>query len=292
MVHGTNMPDVATFPSLAEVPVYVRFREHHCINPARPVPTGGTEDVFDDGLLNGYFPRSFDYQHVGNTLRISVPGVHNQVLRYEDYVEGKPNSHDSSKCTACIFRAEQEEMQRHERAAQAANMTPPPDVEMGDAHEAAVDDDENMSEEPSGRRGRRGSTSSVDSDVSYFFGDESDPASVVRSRHMMLQHDPDAEALLDEMMSEGLPDFYDGSYENECNGIQDIIITGEVRRGRRDMSLSLTAGRSFRRSLAMAKPGITTAFMVAYGSGTASSSSSASRLSSLPLARRSSVDTW
>ena len=41
--------------------------------------------------------------------------------------------------------------------------------------------------------------------------------------------DPDTEALLEEMMSDGLPEAYDDPFTRECTGVQDIIITGEVR---------------------------------------------------------------
>ena len=81
----------------------------------------------------------------------------------------------------------------------------------------------------SAHRSRRDSTSSVESDVSYFYGDESDPENIVRSRHMMLVRDPDSEAIRDEMMTDGIPEFHDGPIATECNGVNDIIITGEVR---------------------------------------------------------------
>ena len=232
MVHGTDMPDVAAFPSLVEVPVYVRFREHHCISPARPVPTGGTQRGFDDGLMNGYLPNSFEYHHVGNSLKISVSGAHSQIFRYEDYVEGKPNSHDPSKCTGCLLRATQEHLRIRERAArhEAVAAEQPVGAHAVDADEDAVDTDEDAEIEPA-PRDRRGSVSSIESDVSYFFGDESDPDNIVRTRHMMLERDPDTEALRDEMMTDGVPEFRNaGLLERECDGVEDVIITGEVRR--------------------------------------------------------------
>ena len=38
------------------VPLFMRLREHHCINPQIPIPTGGKHDGFDDGLDNGWLP--------------------------------------------------------------------------------------------------------------------------------------------------------------------------------------------------------------------------------------------
>ena len=223
MVHGQGMPDQATFPSLAEFPVYVRFREHHCISPETPVPTGGTHHGFDDGLLNAYLPRSFEYGHVGNALRINYPGCR-AASRYEDYVEGKPNSHNPTTCTACIARLEQEEFEWRERMAHSYGSEMDNDV----ADESAVGDSEEFEARPV-PRARRGSESSQNSRDSYWYGSEHDAEGPLSTGQMMLERDPDAEALLDEMMTDDFPD--DEEYiDNECNGILDIIITGEVRR--------------------------------------------------------------
>ena len=242
MINGTDMPALAEFPPLAEVPVYVLFREHHCISPTVPVPTGGTQPGFDDGVLNAYLPKTFDYQHVGSQLRITAPGVLSQPTRYEDYVEGRPSTHDPSKCRTCKMHAYREEVELRERIAartRAAEMDAPVDdspsarMELEDAVED--DEDDAMAvevEEPSASsssRPRRGSAGSVGSEMSYFYGDENDPETILRARDMMLEHDPDTEALLDEMMSDGLPEAYDDPFTRECTGVQDIIITGEVR---------------------------------------------------------------
>ena len=218
MVHGQGMPDQAAFPSLAEFPVYVRFREHHCISPATPVPTGGTNHGFDDGLLNAYLPKAFEYRHVGNALRINYPGCH-AAARYEDYVEGKPNSHNPTTCAACIARFEQEEFEWRERMAHGY---------AGPDDESVIGDSEEAEAQPV-PRARRGSGSSQNSQRSYWYGSEHDAEGPLSSGQMMLEHDPESEALLDEMMIDDLPDDDEEYIDNECNGILDIIITGEVR---------------------------------------------------------------
>lgn len=38
------------------VPLFMRLREHHCIDPQFPIRTGGKGDGFDDGLANGWLP--------------------------------------------------------------------------------------------------------------------------------------------------------------------------------------------------------------------------------------------
>jgi hypothetical protein len=41
---------------ITTVPLYMRLREHHCINPEFPVLTGGRRNGFDDGLENAWLP--------------------------------------------------------------------------------------------------------------------------------------------------------------------------------------------------------------------------------------------
>ncbi len=221
IVLADQMPDLTDFPKVAEQPVFVRFREHHCIDPEIPVPTGSLPGDLGDNVQNAYLPYPFNYRHVGNTLRVEIPGTRTAV-KYEDYVEGKPNSHNPRTCGMCIASQEDEERQLraridsyHERAARGEDM--------------AVDDneDEDAMDEDTAPHSRRGSTSSQDSDVDPYFGDESNPLYL---RDLRMERDLEAEAIADELMSEGVPDDYEEYIENECNGIQDILITGEVRR--------------------------------------------------------------
>jgi hypothetical protein len=48
-------------PQVTTVPLFMRLREHHCINPQYPIRTGtlpyqGKVDGFDDGLENAWLP--------------------------------------------------------------------------------------------------------------------------------------------------------------------------------------------------------------------------------------------
>ncbi|KAI0354683.1 hypothetical protein OH77DRAFT_1437376 [Trametes cingulata] len=225
VVQAQQMPELTEFPMVVEQPVYVNLREHHCIDPEVPVPTGYIAGGLGDDVQNAYFPRPFEYRQVGNTLRISIPGTRISA-RYETYVEGRPNSHNPRTCRICIFN--QEEDERALRARVEALQQEAVDESDG---EMSVDEeeyeDDGMDEDPA-PRSRRKSVSSVDSDVTYFFGDESNP---LYARQLRLERDRDAEALAKELMDEeGVPDEddYQDFIENECNGIQDIIITGEV----------------------------------------------------------------
>ena len=43
-------------PQITTVPLFMRLREHHCINPESPVRVGGRRNGFDDGLENAWLP--------------------------------------------------------------------------------------------------------------------------------------------------------------------------------------------------------------------------------------------
>jgi hypothetical protein len=43
-------------PQITTVPLYMRLREHHCINPQLPIRIGGKRNGFDDGLENAWLP--------------------------------------------------------------------------------------------------------------------------------------------------------------------------------------------------------------------------------------------
>ncbi|KAI8990642.1 hypothetical protein BD414DRAFT_459354 [Trametes punicea] len=221
VVQATSMPALTQFPLVAEQPVYVRFTEHHCIDPEMPVPPGSDPAGFGDDVQNAYFPQSFHYLRVGNTLRIDLPRTRT-TARYETYVEGRPNSHNSATCRMCMFHQEEEEQQLRARI-DAFRRASRGELDVDD--DMAVDDDEDVRDRGFFPRTRSGSSNSADSNASYYFGDEHNRISTQQFR---LEHDREAEALVNELMSDGLPDNYEDYIENECNGIQDIIITGEV----------------------------------------------------------------
>lgn len=41
---------------LNAAPLYMRLREYHCIDPEEPLPIGGADDGFDDGISNAWMP--------------------------------------------------------------------------------------------------------------------------------------------------------------------------------------------------------------------------------------------
>ena len=219
------MPPLDLFPKLNDLAVYVSFREHHCINPAPPAPTGGRHPKFDDGVTDGYFPKHTIFLPHGNVLKINVPGA--SPFTYETYVPGRPSSHNPAKCRQCRARRRDDEQQLrariHENHRQAEYRASLSDEEVDDA----------MSTEfqftPRPRRDSVSSQASQESRMSYVYGDPDDPDSQMRANQMMLDHDRDAEAILDEMMSDGVPEEYEQYVKAECDGVSDIIVTGTVR---------------------------------------------------------------
>ncbi|OAX30984.1 hypothetical protein K503DRAFT_788123, partial [Rhizopogon vinicolor AM-OR11-026] len=80
----------------------MRLREHHCIDPQDPVPTGGANGGFDDGIANAWIPNDVQiYEDRDAKLRFYHRG---RVHTYEAYRPGIANSHDEATCKGCLFR--------------------------------------------------------------------------------------------------------------------------------------------------------------------------------------------
>ncbi|KAI0673847.1 hypothetical protein C8Q78DRAFT_1068083 [Trametes maxima] len=218
VVQAQHMPELTDFPLVSELPVFVRFTEHHCIDPQIPVPTGTFAGGFLDDVQNAYFPQSVQFRHVGHSLHIDVPGSRH-AARYEDYIEGKPNSHNPRTCRVCTFRQEEEDKRLRVRVAALQRQL------RGEPDDMAVEEEDVAMDAVRTPRSRSGSVSSQDSDTVYYFGDGDNR---LYTHQLRLERDREAEAIVDELMSDGLPDDYEEYIDNECSGIQDIIITGEV----------------------------------------------------------------
>ncbi|KAH9950972.1 hypothetical protein B0H21DRAFT_776357 [Amylocystis lapponica] len=162
-------------PRLTTVPVYMRLREHHCINPEMPTLPGGSRDGFDDGVRNAWFP-SISMRETGGFVRIEDE-ANNVVSQYETYVEGRPNSHDEETCLAC-------QQQRL------------------DDEEDSVDD-------------ALGPDTNVDELIDNIMGPSD-------------QSDDDDDEEDDDGMSDDCSESVVEYMMHTCNGIQDIIVTGET----------------------------------------------------------------
>ncbi|KAI0917918.1 hypothetical protein AcV5_002729 [Taiwanofungus camphoratus] len=225
-------------PRLITYPVFMRLREHHCVNPEFPVLPGGSHDGLDDGVRNGWFP-DITYREVGGIIRVEDRD-HHLVSRYETYVEGRPNSHSEDTCTQCGRRKEDEEADLMARVRTNA------DASMHVESEA-----DNRSFSPDRRRRLTSSSRSAqcspsrlspfaadssESDSSESHADTESDAEEERMRMSVneaLGPDTSIDELLESEMEHvpGDPDEQDDFEEfisNECNGVHDIIVTGET----------------------------------------------------------------
>ncbi|TFK56903.1 hypothetical protein OE88DRAFT_1650405 [Heliocybe sulcata] len=121
-------------PFITGRPIYMRLREHHCIDPRNPVPVGGAGDDYDDGVTNGWFgPIRRHFETQGKLTWVAAGDDHEYV--YETFVEGRPNSHSPETCRMCIagreMEEEEEQLRSHAvteslRSASEETASPPP----------------------------------------------------------------------------------------------------------------------------------------------------------------------
>lgn len=62
-------------PRMVTHPVSFRLREHHCINPNEPIVHGGEPDrpMLDDGVANGWFPEFTKFDERDERVCASIP---------------------------------------------------------------------------------------------------------------------------------------------------------------------------------------------------------------------------
>lgn len=258
LVTSTSLPNTFSSqdPRLYTSTLWMNLREHHCINPEHPVRAGGTHIEYDDGVGNAYFP-AVTFREVAGRVRVEDEAL-NRISRYETWVEGRPNSHSPETCTQCRHSKETQEgeLRQRVRAITAA-------AEIDSEREGGLDIEEDKrtttqrpqptagfaaqsqrsSPGPSGVRTSAenvqlthawaAATAALGRDVDVFLED------------MMLEDDEDSDEE-DESGGSGddeseqkqqheYAESVDGGEEGEevivntCNGVCDIIVTGEVR---------------------------------------------------------------
>ncbi|KAH9830428.1 uncharacterized protein C8Q71DRAFT_886156 [Rhodofomes roseus] len=248
LVRSTEFPQTFSImnPRLMTSPLYMRLREHHCINPMRPAEPAlpQFEGDIDEGICNAWFSKVSISEHGG---RVRVEDERRrQVHIYETYVHGRPNSHDETTCTQCIQRREDEEAELAARVrlnARAASGEPLED----DQHHAhhhhhhhhhhAHDHDHDHDHPHEHAHVHADDPSDVDMDA------DPELAQTREGAQEALGRDPDT--VLDEVMADASVDDEDDYSEDEytddesedeleeyihntCNGVCDIIITGET----------------------------------------------------------------
>ncbi|KAH8114870.1 hypothetical protein DFH11DRAFT_1590158 [Phellopilus nigrolimitatus] len=92
----------ASFPAAYQMPLFMRLREHHCLEGSLPVGWG--QDVLErecDGLRMAWLPPDVELVEGDGKLRIFDP-LAGESLTYETHVPGRPNSHIASGgCSKC-----------------------------------------------------------------------------------------------------------------------------------------------------------------------------------------------
>lgn len=251
----TSLTFVPHVPAMTTVPISLRLREHHCINPESPIAPGGSSlDALDDGLCSGWFPADVNIRETSEGVKIDDPRYGGSSSYYERYREGKGNSHNEDTCLQCKYRREQEQLdleirvRENERDSQERD-----DKDGGRNNETNEDSSEDSGDErrdrlrerlrrlkqlprsPSATRRQRHSDAQHEAPrpgVTRPDGPSSgvDPTDVRMEFQEVMGPDIDIDALLDaELHSEDDAESdWEEYVENTCNGIQDIVITGEV----------------------------------------------------------------
>ncbi|KAG1725395.1 hypothetical protein EDB19DRAFT_1644065, partial [Suillus lakei] len=103
ILQHVQMPEEFTEQQLLNhTPLFMRLREYHCVDPQDPVPTGGANDGFDDGISNAWIPKGVEVtEDMVSTLKFQH---HDRTYTYEAYHPGSTNSHDEATCRGCQFR--------------------------------------------------------------------------------------------------------------------------------------------------------------------------------------------
>jgi hypothetical protein len=106
-------------PQVTTVPLFMRLREHHCINPCTRAATGGQHNGFDDGLANAWLPVSRISESDGKVVVTDEDATQSI---YKTFYKGQPNSHSEETCTACIRDRQEKEDDTRKRSAALAEI--------------------------------------------------------------------------------------------------------------------------------------------------------------------------
>lgn len=235
-------------PSMSTIPISFRLREHHCIDPRVPVPTGGSsEDDYDDGINNAWLPANTTVHPTASTVVLKGPRG-DTIEEYETYVEGKKSSHDEDTCTMCAQRREQSERAIARRMEQAKRMESSKKRRGSDSLERFDNLASGGDGRPTGKRARRplrldpneGNWTAPEAAFTALGGwalsqqneredAEFEEACAVVQRLMEPAAGSLDELLEDEMRAGDAPSAFDYNTSGSCTGVRDIIVTGEVR---------------------------------------------------------------
>lgn len=224
------MPHV---PAMTTLPISFRLREHHCINPHYPALSGGGASEFiDDGIMNAWFPDGAEIIESADAVVVH-DRIQDLKSEYETFTEGKPNSHHEDTCTQCRQSREADAEQVAQRAREHQRRSSDP---QRDSDDSPHPNNSPLDGAPPGQKQPVSEVRQVQmpQDVHVPYSSTTDIDEARSVAQAALGSSVDVDELLDAEMRSGSPPESAGraAYEeyviHECNGIQDIIITGEV----------------------------------------------------------------
>ena len=188
------------YPMMTTLPISFHLREHDCVNPHTPVPCGVPTQQGrhpDDGIANAWLPTGASFYEHNNILEVRTARSDGRAYRYETFQEGKIISHDETSCADCRAK---DSLERADRTGYSRL------TELPTAREFPLLD----------------------------YGMED--AEVTSTRQVIetaLGPDDSLEDVLSLVESEArvLYGFDDARVEDDmpCDGVRDVILTGEVR---------------------------------------------------------------
>lgn len=232
-------------PQMTTVPISFRLNEYHGVSPAAIIGHGGDpEDPNEDGLMNAWIPTGFELIESRGKLRV-LSNTGATTIHYEKWQAKQPNSHKSDKCKLCANRrAKREELNEArldrlrmkqrltEKKRKSASDSDEEDDEMDVSEDEEGNDRENKARGKRPRTGRGPSAQRANPDVAgppdlaQFDNsgmeqvDEDEVEAVRRQWQRVMGINTELDELIDaEMYTDD---------DNECNGVQDVIVIGEV----------------------------------------------------------------
>ena len=221
-------------PRVTTIPISFRLREHHCVSPDDPVSHGGADGrtpMIDDGIANGWFPAGCDFVEKNGTVKVFPGGGKRH--RYATFSEGK-NLHDETKCWSCVDREDNriEKMRKRKDRLSRQMQWERENGKQWEEEELVQGQEEEL-------EGEMDERVRVSGEEEVMLGLRSDAE--VEEARAIAQKALGDEVLVDDVLRDEMNRAEADSDEDvsdveersptppPCNGLRDIIVTGEVR---------------------------------------------------------------
>lgn len=233
-------------PMMTTVPISFRLREYHSVNPKTPIQKGGPpkeqpEDFFNDGIMRAWVPDGCELREMNGGVRPhDANGLQIRGCEYVRWQEGQANGHNPTTCKMCIKR--DEEVRRAESAKEKKRKSP---SDMDDSEDGSMPAEDNTEERGEGRArpkrararspsARRNEPVAVEVVAAAPAGaGPADPAggidvsgTRIEGHRAELQDIVGPSVQIDDLID---AEMKDSGASAPCDGVQDIILVGEVR---------------------------------------------------------------